>query len=524
MLKMPIGIQTLSEIINNGYLYVDKTKYVYNLINTGKYYFYARPRRFGKSLTCSTLESIFNGDKELFKGLWIYDADWKWDKHPIIKLSFTGIGHENPDDLERHLFLKLKQIARTYNVEIVEAISAKSLFELLVIKLSEKNKVVLIIDEYDKPIIDHLDNKELADKMRKSLSNFYETIKELDSYFKFVFMTGVTKFSKTSVFSKLNNLEDLSLSKEGANLVGITQQELEDNFADRIAILAKVENVSKGEILKKIKYWYNGYKFCETTIETLYNPFSLINLFKQESFENFWFSSGTPTFLIEMIKQNNYPVPEIEHAVIAKSEVQSYNVFSMSLINMLWQTGYLTIRGYNSRIRNYILGYPNFEVKESLNFKIFELITKTRVSTYSRIFDKLKQSLENGDIKSFCELLTPLFARIPYNIQIPLEHYYQSIIYTVLDMLGFDIEVEDETNKGRIDAVIQEGDYIFILEFKLNKAPEEGLKQIEEKQCFQKYLAEDKKIFVAGINFDLKERNVDTDFLFKEIESKGSTD
>ena len=518
MLKMPIGIQTLSEIINNGYLYVDKTKYVYNLINTGKYYFYARPRRFGKSLTCSTLESIFNGDKELFKGLWIYNADWKWEKHPIIKLSFTGIGHENPEDMEKHLFYRLQEIAKEYNIKEEKAFSSKTLFSFLVKQLSKKNKVVLLIDEYDKPIIDHLDNKELADKMRKALSNFYETIKDLDLYFKFVFMTGVTKFSKTSVFSKLNSLSDISLLKKGEKLVGITQQELEKYFSNQVDALAKKENVSKDKILEKIKYWYNGYRFYEEGCDTLYNPFSLISLFDSQLFENFWFSSGTPTFLIEMIKQNNYPVPEIEHAVIAKSEVQSYNVFSMSLINMLWQTGYLTIRGYNSRIRNYILGYPNFEVKESLNFKIFELITKTRVSTYSRIFDKLKQSLENGDIKSFCELLTPLFARIPYNIQIPLEHYYQSIIYTVLDMLGFDIEVEDETNKGRIDAVIQEGDYIFILEFKLNKTPEEGLKQIEDKEYFQKYLAEDKKIFVAGINFDLKERNVDTDFLFKEID------
>ena len=517
MLKMPIGIQTLSEIINNGYLYVDKTKYVYNLINTGKYYFYSRPRRFGKSLTCSTLESIFNGDKELFKGLWIYDSDLKWEKHPIIKLNFTGIGHKDPEDLENHLFLRLKQIAAEYNVEIGESISAKSLLVFLTKQLCKKNKVVLIIDEYDKPIIDHLKNKELADDMRESLSDFYDTIKDLDPYLEFVFMTGVTKFSKTSIFSKLNSLEDLSHSKEGSKLVGITQKELEDNFADRIKALAEKEKVSKDDILKKIKYWYNGYKFYEEGIETLYNPFSLINLFKQKSFENFWFSSGTPTFLIEMIKKNNYPIPEIEHAIVRKIEVQSHDVYGMGLINMLWQTGYLTIKDYNSRMRSYILSYPNFEVKESLNFKIFESITKTRLSTYSRVFDKLKISLENGNIKDFCKLLTPLFARIPYNIHIAKESYYQSIIYIVLDLMGFDIQVEDETNSGRIDAVIQEGEYIYILEFKLNKTPEEGLKQIEDKEYFQKYLALDKKVVVVGINFDLNKKNVDTNFLFKNL-------
>ena len=261
MLKMPIGIQTLSEIINNGYLYVDKTEQVYNLINTGKYYFFSRPRRFGKSLTCSTLESIFKGDKELFKGLWIYDADWKWEEHPIIHLSFNSIGHENPEDLEKHLLLRLNRIAHEYNIEVLDAISAKSFFEALTIKLSKKNKVVLIIDEYDKPIINHLDNKELADKMRKTLSNFYETIKGLDESLKFVFMTGVTKFSKTSVFSKLNSLNDISLLKKGEKLVGITQQELETNFNYKVTDLAKKENLSVEDLFKKIKYWYNGYKF-----------------------------------------------------------------------------------------------------------------------------------------------------------------------------------------------------------------------------------------------------------------------
>ena len=514
---MPIGIQTLSEIVNNGYLYVDKTKYVYNLINTGKYYFFSRPRRFGKSLTCSTIESIFRGDKELFKGLWIYDADWEWEKHPIIHLSFNTIGHENPENLEISLLYRLKEIATINNIKVNGNVTSKILFDFLVKQLSNKNKVVLIIDEYDKPIIEHLDDKELAVKMRKALSNFYETIKGLDEHLRFVFMTGVTKFSRTSVFSKLNSLSDISILKKGEKLVGITQQELETNFIQRIEALAEKENLNKNEILKKIKYWYNGYKFWKESNETIYNPFSLISLFESQSFENFWFSSGTPTFLIEMIKQKNYPIPEIEHALISEAENDSYDVYNMNLLPLLWQTGYLTIKGYNKRLRTYILGYPSFEVKESMNYRLFELITTTRPSQYSRIFDKIKQSLEDGEIESFCKLLIPLFARIPYNIQIPKERYYQSVLYVLLDLLGFDIQVEDETNTGRIDAVIQEGDYIYILEFKLNKTPEEGLKQIEEKEYFQKYLAEGKTILIAGINFNLNEKNVDSNFLFKTI-------
>ncbi len=376
---LPVGIQTFRDIIKGGYLYIDKTRYIYEMVKTPKgVYFLSRPRRFGKSLLISTLAEIFEANKELFKGLWIYGSDYKWEKHPVIKFDFSLMIADTKEELKGLLKKRIHSIARKNGIELEDGIYTAMLGDLLE-RLIEKNggrKVVVLIDEYDKPIIDHIEDVDKAVEMREVLKAFYTVFKGMDEYIRFVLLTGVSKFSKAGVFSGLNNLEDITMVDRYAIMLGITQEEMEKYFEGYIEELGKVEGLSKEETLGKIREWYNGYCFSRNC-ERVYNPFSTLRLFKEKVFTNYWFESGTPSFLIKLMKEKEFDVTEIP-IEINEIEFTVYEVEELDVLPLLFQTGYLTIVGYDKEHNRYRLDYPNKEVREAFNEVLLKSYTRER--------------------------------------------------------------------------------------------------------------------------------------------------
>ena len=507
MKNLPIGVQSFEKLIQGQYLYIDKTKHIYNLLATsGGIYFLSRPRRFGKSLLISTLEAIFAGKKDLFKDLWIYDQDYDWQEHPVIRISFGGVLYDNKQTLIDYLSKELSDIANKYNVKLSEP-RFDFRFKELIQKLSQINKVAILIDEYDKAMLDVIDNIELSKANRETLRGFYSVIKETDQHLKFVFLTGVSKFSKVSVFSGLNNLNDLTMDTRYAELLGYTQQELERYFVDRINILAEHEQLNINELLDKIKHWYNGYRFSKENT-SVYNPFSTLLLFDKNDFANHWFTTGTPTFLLNIIKKNKYTALDIDSIESSTEVFDSYDIDNLNVEPLLYQTGYLTICDYNKERDTYKLGYPNYEVKNSFLKRLVNLFSAVSTPLISSHLYKLIDSLTVNDLDNFFETLEVFFANIPYDIQISTEKYYQSVFYLVFTLIGLIIEAEVKTNKGRIDAVIVLEDSIYIFEFKLEGSKEEALNQIKEREYYQKYQNSNKKIVLVGVEFDSEKRNI----------------
>ena len=515
MKDLPIGIQTFSKITQGNYLYVDKTKEIYDLLaKGGQYYFLSRPRRFGKSLLISTLKEIFSGNKELFKGLWIYDKI-DWQPYPVIHIDFSKISFKTPDILEKSLTNKIKKIAQDYGITLTEDVYYKDGFAELIEKLARENKVVILIDEYDKPIIDKIEKQDIALGNRDVLKEFYGVIKASDEFNRFAFITGVSKFSKVSVFSDMNNLVDITLDRKYAGLLGYTHEELLTYFHDYIRRVA--QNESEEEWLQNIKAWYNGYSWDGETF--LYNPYSILHLFKMERFDNYWFSSATPTFLINKIKAYRTPVEYLDNYEADGSIFESYDVDRMNVISLLFQTGYLTIKKVKEislTSRLYYFSYPNIEVKESFLKHLFSEFSGTNVGRVSGMILRLGTCLNDTDVAGFIKILEALFASIPYNIFVKeREGYYQTIVYLVLTLLGIHIESEVQTNQGRIDAVVETPGNIYIMEYKLGTG-EEALRQIKEKKYVEKYLNSGKAITLIGIGFDSDKRNIG-DYLVENL-------
>lgn len=517
---LSLNRQSYSDLIENNCIYVDKTEIIYKLITTGKNYFLARPRRFGKSLLCSTFQEIFLGNKELFKGCYIYKTHYKWDKFPVIYIDMSRFDYRSTDFLEKEILIFLDSLAESYGIKLSNERSAKIKLINFIEKLSKskKSKVVVIVDEYDKPIIEHLNNALLAEEMRIALGNFYEALKASDKYIRFMFLTGVTKFSKTSIFSKLNNLEDLSMTEKSFNLLGYTQKELENCFKDYIKISCDKLNLSKKKLLENIKSWYNGFCFYPGSIK-VYNPTSVMLFFSQNNFENFWFATGTPTFLINLIKKNSYPVPDISHAIVSKIDLAAFEIDNIKLLSLLMQTGYLTIKDYNQENCLYSLDYPNKEIKDSLNNYILESLSNLSSAKYQSFLEQFNKALKSEDINKFCEILYYFFVELPYVIHENLtkEKYFQNVFYLIMVMLGAEIDVEVETNVGRIDTVINTKNKIYLIEFKINKPASQAIKQIIKKKYYEKFISKKKKIILVGISFDTKIKNIKRKVIVKEI-------
>lgn len=504
-----VGTPTFRDLIEGGFLYVDKTEAIYPLIRYPKgIYFLARPRRFGKSLTVSTLKEIFIGNKELFRGLWLYQSDYNWQAYPVLRFDFSK---ERVDSAERMIdTLKsyLEDIAYEYDISLQEGPPERQ-FRWLIQQLARahQGKVVILIDEYDKPLIDNLNAIPVATEVREILRAFYGVIKAMDEHIRFVFITGISKFSRVGIFSQMNHLDDLTMNPEFAELVGITAEELHREFADYIDELAKRENLSIDALTPKIQQWYNGFCFAAGA-QRLYNPFSLLSLFKQKRFSNYWFETGTPTFLVNLIRERHYPIQEFEGVKLPATAFSTFELDKLEIVPVMFQTGYLTIKEYEPATQRYTLAYPNDEVEDSFVTYLLSSFAHLDLKFSEEYLWRLIDALAIKDFKRFFTVVDTFFAQIPYDLHVDHEKYYQTVIYLIFLLMGFRIEAEVKTNQGRIDVVAELDSYIALFEFKLDGDEEAALQQIKTKEYFQKYWLKGKPIILFGVNFDGKHGKV----------------
>ncbi|WP_093447885.1 ATP-binding protein [Thiomicrospira sp. ALE5] len=505
--KLPIGIQTFSEIREDNYVYIDKTGLAYELLQSYKYVFLSRPRRFGKSLFLDTLRNIFEGNKHFFAGLAI-ENQWDWDvRYPVIRVSFASGKIESREQLDHRLLRILKQNQQELDIDCEEPDSVAGCFEELIRKAHAKynQKVVILVDEYDKPILDNITNTEIAKEIRDGLVNFYSVIKGSDEFLRFAFLTGVSKFTKTSIFSGLNNITDISLDEEFGDICGYSQHDIDTTF------IPYLEGVDR----EKLKEWYNGYNFLGSK---MYNPFDILKFIaKNHKYANYWFESGTPTFLIELIKKQHYFLPSLTNLRVDEKLLNSFDIDNLDLEVILYQSGYLTIdRVQTLGVKTYYyLKLPNLEVKASLTDSILKLFNNSP-SNQADIQVNIHMALLENNMDSFKQALSSMFASIPYNnythnvIQ-NYEGFYASVVYVYLQSLGLSIIGEDVTNQGRIDLTILMDQAIYIMEFKVdhpNKPSANALQQIKDKRYADKYLDAQKPIYLIGIHFNAEQKNI----------------
>ncbi|MCE7984277.1 MAG: AAA family ATPase [Caldilinea sp. CFX5] len=504
---LPIGEQTFRKLIENGYLYVDKTPLIYEMIRyPSGVYFLSRPRRFGKSLLISTLEEIFLGNKELFQGLWLYTSDYQWESHPVIRFDFSLEKARSADEMREIISTYLKEIAAKYGVKLVKG-SYQRKFRGLIEQLGQERKVVVLIDEYDYPIIDNMGDTKVAIEIREVLKGFYTVMKGMDRYLRFIFLTGVSKFSRVGIFSGLNNLKDITIDDRFASLPGITQAELEAYFPEYINRFAQRKGVTQQDLLHDIKVWYNGFRFSKEG-EAVYNPFSLLLLLDMQDFRNYWFESGTPTFLIKLIKERNFDLRQLNQLQVSELAFSSYEIDQLQLLPLLFQTGYLTIKGYDPARRLYDLYYPNYEVEDAFSTWLLGAFSYADHTLHESHLWRLIDALRANDLATFFKVLQIFFAQIPYNIQIKDEHYYQSIFYLIFTLLGLRLEAEKYTNRGRIDTVIELPGDVYIFEFKLDGTEDQALEQIKTMGYADPYRHQGKTLHLVGVNFSLQQRSI----------------
>jgi len=505
MKKLPIGQSTLKKIVESNCCYVDKTPFVKQLLDDNNgYWFLSRPRRFGKTLFLDTLRAAFAAEKELFKGLYL-ENNWDWDtKYPIISISFGGGTVKSSTELRIHLNAILKENAQNYSVELFNELPYDA-FRELIVKLYKKcnQPVVVLIDEYDKPILDNITESN-AGKIREEIAGFYSVLKDSDQFLKFVFLTGVSKFSKTSIFSKLNNLTDISLSKKYADICGYTQIEFEDVFSEYLI----------GEDLEKIKEWYDGYNFLGSNV---YNPFDILFYLQNKEFRTYWFETGTPTFLLNLIKEQKYYLPKLDSIELYQNQLGEFDINHIAIESLLFQTGYLTISNettVGARIK-YGLVIPNLEVKIGLNdFLLRTFFSPGEMPTEQvRLSDSIYFSLSDNTPEDLEQAFKSFFASVPHdwyrkNDIANYEGYYCSVFYTYFNALGLNIIAEDVSNRGNVDFTVIMDEAIYIFEVKLKSNPKNALKQIKERKYHEKYLSEKKDIYLIGIEFDVKKKNI----------------
>ncbi len=510
--NLPIGKSSFESIRIKNDLYVDKTRHIFKMADEGEYYFMSRPRRFGKSLTVSTLKCLFEGKKELFDGLWIAEhGDWEWKTHPVVMMDFNELAHDTPENTEHSLKNNLIKTADQYDLNIQDTLLPGMFVELIVsLQRITGSTVVVLVDEYDKPIIDHLGKGsaaiETAEKNRDIMKSFFGVLKGLNvaPCLRFVFLTGVSKFSRVSIFSELNNLNDITMMDSYADMFGYTQEELETDFKPYITQFAEKTGVSRNEIMKKLENHYNGYRFSRRDVR-VYNPFSILSVLIHHDFKNFWFETGTPTFLVNLLKDADWYLPEIEGMKTTETAFSTYELENLKPEALLFQTGYATIKDVAGRV--YTFGYPNREVKTAFLETLFHAFTEGLKNRSNFIL--LTEYLQAENTDAFMETMTSIFASIPYALESKRdEAYFHTIFYLMVSASGVNAHSEVLTCDGRIDLVMEFSDKIYILEFKCNQSAEAALKQIREKGYEKKYTKTGKNIFLIGINFDTEKRNV----------------
>lgn len=506
MKPLTTSIYTFSDLIRGGYLYVDKTEHIHGLVREYKgQYFLARPRRFGKSLLISTLKSIFLGQRDLFDGLAITETDYDWQTYPVIHLDLAAVGGRTVEEIEARLLRRVRRCA-AQNECSPEADNCYDAFEDLIMELGDRSgRVVILIDEYDKPLLGHL-GEEIAGDIQRLLKQFYSVIKGTDPYQRFVLLTGVSKFSRVSVFSDLNNLTDLTMTRQAATMLGYTQAELEANFGGYIRGLAEAQNMTVEQALRTLRDWYNGYQF-EENAETVYNPVSVMKSLQEQKFKNYWFETGTPTFLMKVLK--GQPV-DMEEMTVPDLAFSTFEPDDLHPLPLLVQTGYLTIKDTRTigRRREYVLGYPNYEIEESFSAWLAQHFSNISPPELNSALHSMVAALDEGRVDDMLGHLKVFFSGVPNTITLDHEKYYQTIFFSVFKLMGTMIEAETSTNIGRIDAIIKTESDIFLFEFKLHGTAEEALEQIQEKEYAAPYLDDPRPLTLVGAAFDPGTRNL----------------
>lgn len=505
-MKYPIGIQSFENIRKDDFVYVDKTALMYKLAQEGHYYFLSRPRRFGKSLLISTLEAYFSGKKELFAGLAIDKLEKDWTKYPILHLDLNNQRYDEPESLDEILNLNVSKwegIYGRYDQETTLSLRFSGVIERAYKKTGKQ--VVILVDEYDKPLLQTINNEALQTSYRYTLKAFYSVLKTQDRYIRFALLTGVTKFGKVSVFSDLNNLQDLSMDEEYQALCGITEEEVKSYFTEPIEALADKNKITVEETLDRLKERYDGYHFVENGIG-IYNPFSLLNTFKRLQFGSYWFETGTPSYLVELLKRDNYELPDLTEEQVTGDFLNSIDSLSNNPIPVIYQSGYLTIKDYDPEFRIYRLGFPNKEVEEGFFTYLMPFYTSVRESETVFAIANFVSDLRTGHPEQFMQRMATLFADTDYKIVGNSELYFQNAFYLVAKMMGFYTKVERTTSNGRMDLTIETNDYIYIVEFKLDGSAEAALQQINEKGYALPFAMDSRKLYKIGVNFSLEKR------------------
>ncbi len=506
----PIGRQNFENLRNEGYVYVDKTPLIYKLVKEGSIYFLSRPRRFGKSLLLSTLEAYFQGKKELFKGLAMEQLEKEWHTYPILHLDLNAEKYESKEELENILSTYLRQWEKEYGSNESHNTSLSQRFRAVIRAAKEKTgrNTVVLIDEYDKPILQAIGNEKLQEEFRNTLKAFYGVLKSADADLKFALLTGVSKFSKVSVFSDLNNLNDISMDSRYHDICGITDEELHTVFDEEIEALATASNQTKEEAYKQLQRTYDGYHFTHST-QGLYNPFSVLNTLAKKTYGSYWFSTGTPTYLVELIKKANFNIEELSGYEASEEQLSSVHAGTIDPIPVLYQSGYLTIKDFDKEFRLYTLNYPNEEVKSGFINFLLPLYTKVQATQAQTIISKFVTSARNGKAEEFMKQLQSLMAGTPYELIKELENHYQNVIYIITKLMGLYVQAEYRTSNGRIDLLIGTKDYIYIIELKFNGTAQEAIEQIENKDYALPFAAEGREIIKIGANVSIKTRNIE---------------
>ena len=507
-MKYPIGIQDFQSLRQDGYLYIDKTEMIFQLVKTGRYYFLSRPRRFGKSLLVSTLKAYFEGKRELFRGLAMERLEHDWVAYPVLHLDLNIDKYDTPESVDRMLNDSLAEWERRYGSRPSEVTPALR-FAGVIRRACEKtgHRVVILVDEYDKPLLNAIGNKPLQESFRSSLKPFYGVLKTMDRYIRFALLTGVTKFGKVSVFSDLNNLEDISMNERFVGLCGITEREIHEYMEPQLHELAAAQGLSYEEACGRLKEMYDGYHFAENT-EGIYNPFSLLNTFKSRKFGNYWFETGTPTYLVELLKRSRYNLKDLPEAV-GNADVLNSIYGDDEPLPVIYQSGYLTIKGYNPRFGTYRLGFPNKEVEKGFMEFLVPFYTSVKKDEAPFAIERFVCEVEDGDVDAFFGRLRSFLADSPYELARDLELHYQNVLFILFKLLGLYVNVEYHTSQGRIDMVVQTERYVYVMEFKLDGTAEEALRQIEERQYALPFTSGRRKLFKIGVNFSEKARNIE---------------
>ena len=510
-MKFPIGIQQFEENRLGDWIYVDKTAHIYNLAAGGKYFFLSRPRRFGKSMLLSTLEAYFQGKKHLFKGLAIEQLETEWAEHAVLHLDLNAEKYTTPEDLTNILDTYLREWEEKYESPERENPSLSQRFRSVIRSAKQKTgrNVVVLVDEYDKPMLQAIGNEELQTEFRNALKAFYGVLKSADGDLRFAMLTSVTKFNKVSVFSDLNNLNDISMDDRYNEICGISQQELYDIFDEEIGKLAIANGQSKEEAYKTLRHRYDGYHFCPNA-QGMYNPFSVLLALQKREYGSYWFSTGTPTYLVQLMKEADLNPYALSGYEASASELDSIQIRVDNPIAVLYQSGYLTIKGYDSRFKVYTLDYPNDEVKEGFVNFLVPYYTYSKSVNHATIIGQFVKSMECGDAERFMELLQSFMAGIPYELVRNLEVHFQNMIYIIIKLMGLYVQAEYRTNRGHIDLLVRTDKYVYVIELKYDGSAEEALAQINSKDYALPFTVDGRRIIKIGANVSKDTRNIDS--------------